>query len=458
MQFTYLVIGGGIAGVSCVEGLAFLHPEASIGLITSSGIVKAVTKAVPVTKLLSDITVEETEADKLEGMCQVIIDNVTAIDPRVNSVLTETGKKIMYNKLCLCTGASPRKIWYSPHVITIRDTDSVETLQEKLKTVKKIVVIGNGGIATELVHELIGVDIVWVVKDKHISATFLDPGAAQFLQETVLNKPEPTPETMFKRMRYNTGGEAGPSLGPDWHTNVNLHGAARDTHIVIEYACEVERIIDAEETETSCNNNVYVKLTNGKTLTCDIVVSAIGVVPNSNVLIRGSPFELAPDSGISVNEFLQTNVSHVFAAGDVCTPGWELAAHWFQMRLWTQARYMGSYAAKCMVGAVKNEPVLQDFAFEMFTHMTRFFGFKVILLGLFNAQTLGNDYEVLLRVTPGVEYIKLILKDGKMQGAVLIGETDIEEMCENLILNQLDLTDIADDLLNPNIDIEDYFD
>ncbi|KAL1457684.1 hypothetical protein WDU94_007887 [Cyamophila willieti] len=456
MQFKYLVIGGGIAGVSCVEGLAFLHPDASIGLITPSGIVKAVTKAVPVTKLLSDITVEETDADKLEGMCRVIVDNVTAIDPRVNSVLTESGREIKYSKLCLCTGASPRKIWYSPHVITIRDTDSVETLQDKLKTVKKIVVIGNGGIATELVHELSGVDIVWVVKDKHISATFLDPGAAEFLQETVLKKTESTPETMFKRMRYNTEGSAGPSLGPDWHSNVSLHGVARDTHIVIEYACEVERIVDAEETDTSCN--VYVKLTNGKTLACDIVVSAIGVVPNSNILVRGPPFELATDSGISVNEFLQTNVSHVFAAGDVCTPRWEIAAHWFQMRLWTQARHMGSYAAKCMVGAVKNEPVLQDFAFEMFTHMTRFFGFKVILLGLFNAQTLGNDYEVLLRVTRGVEYIKLILKDGKMQGAVLIGDTDIEEMCENLILNQLDLTDIADDLLNPNIDIEDYFD
>lgn len=45
-----------------------------------------------------------------------------------------------------------------------------------------------------------------------------------------------------------------------------------------------------------------------------------------------------------------------------------------------------------------------------------------------------------------------------MVGAVLIGETDLEETFENLILNQMDLTLYGEDLLNPNIDIEDYFD
>ena len=69
-----------------------------------------------------------------------------------------------------------------------------------------------------------------------------------------------------------------------------------------------------------------------------------------------------------------------------------------------------------------------------------------------------DDYEVLLRVTPKKEYIKVILKDGKMQGAILIGETDLEETFENLILNQMDLSIYGEDLLNPDIDIEDYFD
>lgn len=48
--------------------------------------------------------------------------------------------------------------------------------------------------------------------------------------------------------------------------------------------------------------------------------------------------------------------------------------------------------------------------------------------------------------------------DGRMQGAVLIGETNMEETFENLILNQMDLTEYGEDLLNPDVDVEDYFD
>jgi len=82
----------------------------------------------------------------------------------------------------------------------------------------------------------------------------------------------------------------------------------------------------------------------------------------------------------------------------------------------------------------------------------------VVLLGNYNGQGLDNKYEMLVRVTPKKEYVKLVLKNGKLQGAILIGDTGLEETFENLILNQLDLTPYGDDILNPDIDIEDYFD
>lgn len=79
------------------------------------------------------------------------------------------------------------------------------------------------------------------------------------------------------------------------------------------------------------------------------------------------------------------------------------------MRLWTQARPMGGYAGLCMVASLTNqEPPLLDFNFELFTHVTRFFGFKVVLLGLFNGQKLDGHYEALIRVTKGLFYLALI--------------------------------------------------
>ena len=54
--------------------------------------------------------------------------------------------------------------------------------------------------------------------------------------------------------------------------------------------------------------------------------------------------------------------------------------------------------------------------------------------------------------------VRVLLLRGRMQGAVLIGHTDLEETFENLILNGLDLSSYGPHLLDPEIDIEDYFD
>ena len=129
------------------------------------------------------------------------------------------------------------------------------------------------------------------------------------------------------------------------------------------------------------------------------------------------------------------------------------------MRLWTQARQMGLFAGHSICAALNHQPKpILDFSFELFVHVTRLFGFKVVLLGLFNGQTLNGRYEAFIRVTKGLEYLKLVVQDGKIHGAVLIGETDMEETVENLILNQLDVSRFGENLLDPDVDIQDYFD
>ena len=149
----------------------------------------------------------------------------------------------------------------------------------------------------------------------------------------------------------------------------------------------------------------------------------------------------------------------IYAAGDVCTPSWERSTHWFPMKLWTQGWQMGAFAGKCIVENLSGNDLPLDFCFEMFAHATTFFGYKVYLLGCFNCQNLNADNcEFLLRCTEGLEYIKLVMQNGRVQGAVLIGETDLEETMENLILNAIDVGYLGEGLLDPDIDIEDYFD
>jgi len=285
---------------------------------------------------------------------------------------------------------------------------------------------------------------------------------------------------------------------------------------------------------------IFVKLTNGRVYGCDLVISATGAVPVTSMLplplstlpadVKAADgiFHRNVDGGLIVNDLMQTTGSpHVFAAGDAASVLWPRASAlfsnlnkgfqnvlepgakvplWFQMRLWSQARTQGEYAARCMLqrrDSLESDDEQGDdcaggLAFDLFAHSTHFLGFKVILLGLYNGQGLGSAYEhalrsqlvvtssgleridktlkekaakliaesssiqVQLRVTPGKEYIKIIILHGRVVGALLVGDTDLEETLEHLIMNRLDLRRGEDgsilDLLNPDIDIEDFFD
>ena len=55
-------------------------------------------------------------------------------------------------------------------------------------------------------------------------------------------------------------------------------------------------------------------------------------------------------------------------------------------------------------------------------------------------------------------FVRVLLLRGKMVGAVLIGETDLEEAFENLILDGLDLSSYGPALLDPNMEIDHMFD
>lgn len=458
MEAVFVVIGGGIAGVSCVETLSILDPNSSVILVSESALIKTAANAFAITRTLTSFEVKEADYSSFQNKysnVQIIHDTLESIDDDNHTIKTKSNLIIKYQFLCLCTGAFPKLIPQADNyseIMGIRDTDSVDTLVSKLSKAKRIAVVGNGGIATELIYQIKNIETHWIIKDEHISSTFVDPGAAEFFSERI-SVNEESEKTVSKRMRYSEENIAkrGAALGPDWYKNFNISGSKGEgKELIIHYKSEVKEVLKEK------NGCLELILTNDEKIICELVISATGVCPNLSFACN--KLQLSDDGFINVDEYMRTSVKDIFAAGDVCNANWISAKHWFQMKLWTQARQMGSYAAKSMYGAFINEEVLQDFCFEIFSHSTKLFGFKVILLGLFNGQKLGTSYEILLRMTKNQEYVKFVLENNKLQGALLIGDTDLEETCENLILNQLDLSPFGDDILNPDIDIEDYFD
>ncbi|RVE41996.1 hypothetical protein evm_013357 [Chilo suppressalis] len=388
---------------------------------------------------------------KIHPNLKIIYDSLKSIDTSGRVATTQGGVSVEYDMICLCTGGIPRLISQankSQRVLGIRDTESVQELQKRLLNGRKMIIVGNGGIASEIVHATRGIQKVWVIRDDYISATFIDPGAAQFFQDTFNKKPEESAKnTIIRRHIFSEEDTLvslnkdlkSAALGPDWYRKLEgIRNENGEQELEIIYKVEVKSLLEQES-----EYPLRVELSNGRIIDCDFVISATGVEPALNFSWDKEPIK-APDGGIAVNEFQETSITNVFAAGDVAHAAWTHAPHWFQLRLWTQARQMAAMAAKSMHARKNNEEVLQDFCFELFTHCTSLFGYRVVLLGKYNGQNLGHDYEILLRTTPQLEYIKFVLQNGKLQGAILIGETDLEEMCENLILDQIDLNPFED--------------
>ena len=66
---------------------------------------------------------------------------------------------------------------------------------------------------------------------------------------------------------------------------------------------------------------------------------------------------------------------------------------------------------------------------------------------------------ILFRLCPSQnEYAKVILMDGRVVGALIIGDIDLEEVLESLLISNIDLSFLSTRVLDPEIDLEDYFD
>jgi hypothetical protein len=83
--------------------------------------------------------------------------------------------------------------------------------QSRLKDARQVVVVGNGGIATELVYEIRNCRIVWVIKDKHLSHNFFDAHSARFFEKKLKGKNDVAvegdgdreDELICKRIKYS---------------------------------------------------------------------------------------------------------------------------------------------------------------------------------------------------------------------------------------------------------------
>ncbi|WP_240232183.1 nitrite reductase large subunit NirB [Devosia lacusdianchii] len=314
---------------------------------------------------------------------------IVEIDRDNRIVRSEQGASAEYDKLIIATGSVPFIIPVPGHklpgVLSYRDLDDVHAMMLAAKSRGHAVVIGGGLLGLEAAAGLINQGMTVTVL--HISPTLmerqLDPAAGYLLQRELERR------------------------GIEVITKANTKEILGDSR--------VEAVL----------------LDDGTRIKADLVVMAVGIRPNAGL---GKEAGLAVNRGIVVNDQMQTSDPSIYALGECAEVGgmcYGLVAPLYQQANIVAAHLGGDH----------------DAAFVPQYTATRL---KVTGIDLYSAGDFGEGEdreEIVLRDATAGVYKRLILKDDRIIGAVLYGETADGPWFFDMLKNQTDTREMRDTLI-----------
>jgi NAD(P)H-nitrite reductase large subunit len=155
-----------------------------------------------------------------------------------------------------------------------------------------------------------------------------------------------------------------------------------------------------------------VKLENGEVVPCQLLIMAAGVRPNLEFL-EGT--RIQKEQGLLVDAHQQTSIKGIYAAGDVAETTDLLSGQRVVIAIWPEALNQGRIAGLNMAG------VPTKYEGSMAMNVTSVLGLPIASLGLWQV-TDATEYRIHSSLHPSKRiYRKLIFKDGRLVGAVLVG-------------------------------------
>jgi NAD(P)H-nitrite reductase large subunit len=398
----HVIIGNGAAGISALQAIRTVDSESRITILSRERYTAYSPCSIP------DLISGEMDEDMIFRFDSGFYDmhdaefkkssGVKSINPRRKTIKTESGETVKYDRLLIAAGSAPiippnLKGLDLEGVHVMGGLDSALKIRAHLEEgAKKAVIVGGGfmGSETAITLRKMGVKPIIVEMLPRILSRMLDPDISQKV------------ETMLK-------------------------------------AKGIDIVVGDSVTEIKGKKKVNGASLKKKRIKCDMVVLAIGVVPNVG-LTKGSGIKT--NLGILVDTTMKTNRKDIYAAGDIAEVREQILGSQGSFAIWPNAIEQGRVAGLNMAGAHT------VYGGAELVNVLNVFETPVVAMGkvlndVSNAKTVS-------KTTPSW-HKKLILKDHKLLGLQFIGTMRNTGILYSLMKNGSDVSPIEERLLDDNL-------
>lgn len=328
------------------------------------------------------------DVDGVAGVRFMASTRVQSVDLEARTVVTTLGEQLAWDKLVFATGASvarPRLIDCTlAGVVEMRSLEDTRRLREQCQPGSRALVLGGGLLGLEAAH---GLNLLGY-------------------ETTVVHRNS----YLMNRQLDAEGGHLlrhkMEASGIRFSLDANLQGV-----------------------ESSQGRVSAATLCGGYSLPCDLLVLATGISPNATLAQQAG---LEVDRGVLVDDHLGTSSEHVYALGECSQLGQSCFG------LVAPIRSQAAVLARRLVGTAG-----EGFAFEDWPTQLKISGIEIFSAGEPGAE--GD--EIVLRDAAAGVYRRLVLRQGCLVSAVLVGDKREGTWYRELIRQGSDVSQIRSTLM-----------
>ncbi len=310
-SFRYIILGGGVVAGYAAQAFAEGDlKEGELALISADDTLPY--ERPPLSKDFlagesekADILINDAAFYKEHGIETILETRIIAVDFQTKTLTSEDGQRFGYEKLLIATGSRLRKLDLpgadDDEIYYLRWFDQAQQIRNRKQQVQRALVLGGGFIGMECAAVFANddIEVEWIFPDTRLMEGFFTPEMSRYFEDY-----------------YRQHG-------------ISLHPGRK--------AASFQR---QDKTLTAI-------LDNGDSVAADMVLAGIGVEP-ALALFEGTHLHI--DGGIVVNEYLETNIDDVYAAGDVVNYRDVIFKKQRHIEHWDNAVAQGQHAAKVMLG------------------------------------------------------------------------------------------------------------